>query len=423
LVLFYEIPQWYALKVQSRQEKPDGGGGPPALVICFALCAAWGCALLWGAAPTLREAQRISLAERIGPLKPGQKFFPQEFELSADGRYIALSYEVLPPKGTLADPEAYITIVDLDAAGGARSVVTCKRVARGAFVGFLGSSNKVLTDNGYTAMMLEPHPESKCRPLNLNSVAHPRGTKLSVDYGAATDRADFFVIAVKQVPDEEHAKSLPAGRMDLPPPRLLFFEKGTERFVGECRSPLWVSKLLLSPGGKYVAVLDRFSGATKFQPGVSVVDTSTCELVSAFALPAVPHSVAFFPDERRIASSLISNKRDAAIEIWDIKTGRALQSIRDPQHGTSGAFKISPDGRFIAVHTTRERPLLYKEGTKIVNGGFQLWHVRPGRMIGEVRFQPENNWLANLTFTADGQCIVVLTSDLVLHFYEVPSLE
>lgn len=29
LVLIYEVPQWYALVVPSRQEKSDGKGGPP----------------------------------------------------------------------------------------------------------------------------------------------------------------------------------------------------------------------------------------------------------------------------------------------------------------------------------------------------------------------------------------------------------
>jgi WD40 repeat protein/serine/threonine protein kinase len=156
---------------------------------------------------------------------------------------------------------------------------------------------------------------------------------------------------------------------------------------------------LRSRNGRWLVVAKGTSlSVWDLQPrlGSSGLDRSQAGETSALAAAAVhtlqghrqpPQQLAFSADSRRLASCDLAK----VIKIWDLESGRELQTVRGPpQNVWSLAF--SPDGRQLALGT-----MLPNKGGL---GEVRVWDVETGRLhatlegSGPVAFKPDGAQLA-----------------------------
>ena len=158
----------------------------------------------------------------------------------------------------------------------------------------------------------------------------------------------------------------------------------------------------LSPDGKILATsaLRQPSVSNYDRPNVSIWDLATGRLLQTFAAHEVGVSiVAFSPDGKWLATAGQESRLDArnvgaslaalqhSIKIWDTTTWQLKTTLPFVGMGGGGLGKFSPDGRVLAV---------------TMPNGVTLYDVPEGRAIktlsgggrGAVRFSPDGQWLA-----------------------------
>jgi WD40 repeat protein/uncharacterized caspase-like protein len=159
------------------------------------------------------------------------------------------------------------------------------------------------------------------------------------------------------------------------------------------------------------------------------------------------NSVAISPDGRFV----VSGSSDAAIKIWDIASGRLLQTLGG-EGWSVNSVAISPDGRFIVSggidaltlwDAASGKPLRTFEGQKgsvdsvafspdgqsIASGGeadildkgeqhtLQLWETATGKLLRN--FEGQKDEVTSVAFSRDGRSIVCGTLDKAVKLWDV----
>ncbi|MFB8795290.1 MAG: WD40 repeat domain-containing serine/threonine-protein kinase [Microcoleus sp.] len=94
-------------------------------------------------------------------------------------------------------------------------------------------------------------------------------------------------------------------------------------------------------------------------------------------------SVVFSPDGKVLASV----RSDSTIKLWEMKTGREINSLSG-HHNSAGFAAFSPDGKVLASGGDRK---------------IKLWEVATGREINSL--SGHSNWVNSVAFSPDGQVL------------------
>ena len=98
-------------------------------------------------------------------------------------------------------------------------------------------------------------------------------------------------------------------------------------------------------------------------------------------------SIAFSPDGKWIASG------GAAVKVWDVGTGKLLQSFKKSTAPDAEAIAFSPDGKWIAVGGSTSDP--------------EIWDAGAGRFMLKLESIHESSleWLRGVAFSPDGKLV------------------
>ncbi|MBD0372746.1 MAG: hypothetical protein ICV60_18020 [Pyrinomonadaceae bacterium] len=100
-------------------------------------------------------------------------------------------------------------------------------------------------------------------------------------------------------------------------------------------------------------------------------------------------SLSFSADGRLLASD--GSLEDTIINIWDVKSGRLLQTIHGA--GEVSALALSPDGKLVAA------------GVEL--NSIKLWRVADGKLLWSINPQGDSNHsISTLLFSPDGQMLI-----------------
>ena len=139
------------------------------------------------------------------------------------------------------------------------------------------------------------------------------------------------------------------------------------------------SAFAFSPNGQFMV-----SGG--YDAALKLWEVRTGRLVRSIDVRASVNAVAFSPDGRHA----ISGSTDNAVKLWDVESGRLVRK-----------FSNSQDGRILSVSFSRD-------GAKIVSGstgGTTLWDAKTGR---RVRSFP-GHWVGAVKISSDGQRVFSIT--------------
>jgi RNA polymerase sigma factor (sigma-70 family) len=135
-----------------------------------------------------------------------------------------------------------------------------------------------------------------------------------------------------------------------------------------------------SPDGKLLAV-----GGGGREQGIWLLDAATGKQVRHLKAPrASINALAFSADGR-----VVAGKRKAGVEVWDVVTGKHLQSLPGATWTIAGSpVALSPDGRTVADTAGEDRAI-------------SLWDVATGKVIR--RLPGHRSLVHAVAFSADGQ--------------------
>ena len=108
-------------------------------------------------------------------------------------------------------------------------------------------------------------------------------------------------------------------------------------------------------------------------------------------------SVVFSPDGKVLASV----RYDSTIKLWEMKTGREINSLSG-HHNSVGFAAFSPDGKVLASGGDRK---------------IKLWEVATGREINSL--SGHSNWVNSVAFSPDGQVLASGGDDETIKLREV----
>jgi len=160
------------------------------------------------------------------------------------------------------------------------------------------------------------------------------------------------------------------------PARLVAFSPDSRKIV--TTSPQYIAKIWDADSGKELHKLDT--------------DVDRHKVNESSASWALPKSVAadFSPDGKR----LVTASWDTAIRIWDVDSGKKLQTLEGHNEGVKSVV-FSPDGKRIA--------------TASWDGTARIWEAESGKELQKlIHTDAEHgfNWVSSATFSPDGKKIV-----------------
>lgn len=163
-------------------------------------------------------------------------------------------------------------------------------------------------------------------------------------------------------------------------------ESSIRRFC--CHNPgpdgLGVNALDFSPDGKFI--LSGSSDGT-----VKLWETHSGKNIRTIEVSSRVFAVAFSPDGSIMSGSTSpSSKKKSAIFLWNKETGYEERKLYHP--GGSWSIRFSPDGRFLASGG-------YSDG-KIM-----IWEVSTGKLM-QTLTEPESRQIRSLDYSPDGRYIV-----------------
>jgi serine/threonine protein kinase/WD40 repeat protein len=124
---------------------------------------------------------------------------------------------------------------------------------------------------------------------------------------------------------------------------------------------------------------------------IRVHDTVTGRLVQTLEHPGDIRVLRFAPDG---SGRFISAALDGSAHVWDLKSGKKLQTLVGHTHTIISAG-WSPDGRYVATAS-------YDKTARV-------WEAATGRLVGQP--MQHLSWLAHLEFSPDGQLLATACRD------------
>lgn len=115
--------------------------------------------------------------------------------------------------------------------------------------------------------------------------------------------------------------------------------------------------------------------------------------------------LAFTWDSRR----LVSGGEDGIVRIWDIKSGKVLDSLRAHVKPVT-SLALSPDGILMA---TVSSPL---EGVNDSGGEVKLWNLENQKEL--IRFTAHKAYISGVAFSADGKSLITCSYDKTVKVWD-----
>ncbi len=135
-----------------------------------------------------------------------------------------------------------------------------------------------------------------------------------------------------------------------------------------------------SPDGRYLAAAEG--------KAVSIWDTTSGRVLRQFGLEAPGLVAAWSPDGSRLA---VGTWAPGAAEVWEIASGRKLQSFAHGQTHGVGTLAWSPDSNRLA---SGDWP-----------GKLFLWDAATGKLVQELKGHQEGSGLTSLAWSPDGRML------------------
>jgi RNA polymerase sigma factor (sigma-70 family) len=192
---------------------------------------------------------------------------------------------------------------------------------------------------------------------------------------------------------------------------------GPLHLVLQAPPPIAVSSVAVSPDGSLIA-----AGAV----GARLYDARTGDLLRAIG--GAGGGVAFSPDGRKLAAA--GFHMDKLVGIYDVQTGKRVQSLAGHTEWEVDAVAFSPDGKLLASTGVDKQILVWElatgklrhrlanqpyrvpalafspDGATLAGGGnktIRLWDVDTGRLRRSL--EGHRDWVCTLAFSPDGQTI------------------
>jgi RNA polymerase sigma factor (sigma-70 family) len=203
---------------------------------------------------------------------------------------------------------------------------------------------------------------------------------------------------------------------------------GRFRLVLQAPPPVSVNSVAVSPDGSLVATA---------ADGVRLYDARTGTLLRAIG-DAGDRGIAFAPDGRTLAAA--GFHMDKLVGIYDVQTGKRLQSLAGHTEWETDALAFSPDGKLLAStgvdkqvlvwelatgklrHRLADQPfrvpaLAFSPDSATLAGGgdktIRLWDVATGRLRRSL--EGHRDWVCTLAFAPDGKTIASGSCDWLYH--------
>ncbi len=146
-----------------------------------------------------------------------------------------------------------------------------------------------------------------------------------------------------------------------------------------------VEALAFSPDGKWLAITGRLGGAAY------LFDVATNRLAKRLKLPTDRYVSIKRPAFDPTSSLLTVPTRTQGIELWDLASGKRVQSLAAPRVLNWDNVAISSDGKLLTAIA----------GSSL----FRVWDLRTGKPMGD-EFVGHSQSPSEIEFTADGKTVV-----------------
>jgi WD40 repeat protein/serine/threonine protein kinase len=143
----------------------------------------------------------------------------------------------------------------------------------------------------------------------------------------------------------------------------------------------------------------------------NVWDVQTGQRRTTFSPPGLAFCVAWHPDGRRVASAGATDQL-LTVKVWDAQTG--VEHFTVPEHPIAGdpeffAAAFSPDGRYLV--------------TGKQNGAVQVWDARDGREIQTLGTHTHGAEIRGVIFSRAGGLLASVSGDGVVNLWDATRLD
>ena len=229
----------------------------------------------------------------------------------------------------------------------------------------------------------------------------------------------------------------------------------------------WVNSVAYSPDGQTLASgsndnsVGEVLASGSFDDTIKLWNVKTGKLLQT--LEGNSHSVnsvAYSPDGQTLASGgsisyqelirlkyspdLASGSYDQSIKLWDVKTGKLLQTLKDDS-GSVKSVAYSPDGQTLASgsrdntiklwdvktgkllqtlegHSSSVKSVAYSpDGQTLASGSWdntiKLWNVKTGNLLQTL--EGHSSWVNSVAYSPDGQTVASGSRDSTIKLWNV----
>ena len=181
------------------------------------------------------------------------------------------------------------------------------------------------------------------------------------------------------------------------------FKLTTEIEVGE-----WPTRVVLQPDGRFVWVGNNADSASA--SGVTIVDTTTLEVVASVATGSGHHEIAFSDDNRY---AFVSNRDSGTVSVIDVESRRKITDVATGPVPISLAYSTLTQSVYVSDG---------KAGTVTVIDGSDLeikQQIALESGLGPLRFTPDNRYALTVNPSKNVVFVIDATSNKHIHTIDV----